>query len=140
MNRKKSRENAFVAAFELSFRPEELETIIQDSRECAEYQDYLVDDFGEKLLRLMVQHTEEADQLVSEKLKGWQYKRLPRACQVILRLAVCEMLYGEEQNIDSVIINEAVEIAKKFTDDGNYQFINGVLGTISRERCGEATC
>lgn len=137
MNRRKARENAFVAGFELTFRPEELDAILAYSHTCEEYE---VDAFGEELLRLSVLHGEDADKLVADKLKGWQLERLPRTCQVILRLAVCEMLYGSQQDMDSVVINEAVELAKKFADESNYQFINGVLGAISRERHGETPC
>ncbi|MDO5601460.1 MAG: transcription antitermination factor NusB [Oscillospiraceae bacterium] len=136
MNRRKARENAFVGGFELSFRSGELDQILQDSRECGEYE---IDAFGEEILRLSVLHAEEADKLVSENLKGWQFERLPRTCQVILRLAVCEMLYGPKQDLDSVVINEAVELAKKFAGESDYQFINGVLGTVAREKHGENT-
>ena len=51
------------------------------------------------------------------------------------------MLYGEKQK-PGVAINEAVEIVKKYGADNDYQFDNGLLGTVAREREGrpEATC
>ena len=55
----------------------------------------------------------------------------------MLELAVAEMAFGGEEDLDSVIINEAVELAKKFGGEEDYQFVNGVLGTIARGRAGE---
>ena len=48
--------------------------------------------------------------------------------------SVLEMLYSEEKDMDSIIINEAVEICKKFAGDNDYQFVNGVLGAISKDK------
>lgn len=129
MKRRTARENAFIAAFEASFRPEELEEIIADSRECGEY---AVDEYGEALLCNMTAHREEIDQLIASKLKNWTLARLPRVSAAILRLAVAEMRYSG-QDMDSVVINEAVELAKKYAGDDDYQFINGVLGAIARQ-------
>jgi len=61
---------------------------------------------------------------------------VPRVSLVALRLALAEMLYGEEQK-PGVAINEAVELVKKYGADDDYQFVNGLLGSVARER-GEA--
>ena len=50
-----------------------------------------------------------------------------------LRLALAEMLYGEEQK-PGVAINEAVELVKKYGAEDDYQFVNGLLGAVARER------
>ena len=52
---------------------------------------------------------------------------------VALRLALAEMLYGEEQKA-GVAINEAVELVKKYGAEDDYQFVNGLLGAVARER------
>ena len=64
--------------------------------------------------------------------------RIPRVCLIALELAVTEMFFGGEEDLDSVIINEAVELVKKFGGDEDYQFVNGVLGSLARERSGAA--
>ena len=46
------------------------------------------------------------------------------------------MFFGSEEDMDSVIINEAVELVKKFGGEEDYQFVNGVLGTLARQRAG----
>ena len=50
----------------------------------------------------------------------------------MLRLAIAEMLFGEE-NKPGVAINEAVELTKKYGADEDYQFVNGLLGAVARE-------
>ena len=78
----------------------------------------------------------EADKLIEPKLKNWKMNRIPRVCLVALELAVTEMFFGAEEDLDSVIINEAVELVKKFGGEEDYQFVNGVLGSLARERSG----
>ena len=70
--------------------------------------------------------------MIQSKLKKWSTSRISKVCGAILRLSAAEMMYSHE-DMDSVIINEAVEISKKFAGDNDYQFVNGVLGAISKE-------
>lgn len=136
MKRRTARENAFIAAFEESFQPGTMQEIIDFSRESGN-EELEVDAFGESLLRLLVLHRDEVDKLIEPKLKNWKMNRIPRVCLIVLELAVAEMAFGGEEDLDSVIINEAVELAKKFGGEEDYQFVNGVLGTIARGRAGE---
>ena len=84
----------------------------------------------------MNDHAAELDEIITAHLKGWTLPRVPRVSLVALRLALAEMLYGEEQK-PGVAINEAVELVKKYGADDDYQFVNGLLGSVARER-GEA--
>lgn len=127
MKRRVARENAFIAAFEESFHVGSIDEILEYSKETEEYS---VDAFGEKLVRTMLAHQQEADALIEPSLKDWKLSRIPRVCRIVLELAVTEMLYGDEGV--SIIINEAVEITKKFASEEDYQFVNGVLGSIAR--------
>ena len=81
----------------------------------------------------MAAHADEIDALIGAHLKGWTLARVPRASVVALRLALAELLYGEEQK-PGVAINEAVELVKKYGAETDYQFVNGLLGTVARER------
>lgn len=130
MNRRKARENAFIALFEASFGGE-IDEIIKFGR--VEASEYAVDPFGEELIRLYYAHAEEVEEKITAKLKGWTMSRLPKVSVAVLRLSVTEMLYGQP-DMDSVVINEAVELSKKFGDDNDYQFINGLLGSLAREQ------
>ena len=135
MNRRTARENAFIAAFELGFGAQSLEELVEYSEECGEY---ALDDFAQNLLRCYVEHTAQVDEMIRPRLKNWTLERLPRTSRTLLRLAITEMRFSGAQDVDSIVINEAVELAKKYGSDGDYQFINGVLGSIAR--AGTATC
>ena len=128
MKRRSSRENAFLAEFELSFGHTTLDELLDTWRENGEIG---LDGFAESLLRLYEEHAGEINPMIEENLKGWSSERLTKPSLNVLRLAVAEMLYGEA-DMDSVVINEAVELAKKYAGDKAYQFVNGVLGAISR--------
>ena len=94
-----------------------------------------------QLLAAMNDHAEELDAVITAHLKGWTLNRVPRVALVALRLALAEMLYGEEQK-PGVAINEAVELVKKYGAESDHQFVNGLLGTVAREReeSAEAQC
>ena len=76
--------------------------------------------------------------MIRPRLKNWTLERLPRTSRTLLRLAITEMRFSGAQDVDSIVINEAVELAKKYGSDCDYQFINGVLGSIAR--AGTAPC
>ena len=125
LTRRESREMAFLTAFAATFEPEEPTVPAEDHA--------APDAFANQLLAAMNDHAAELDEIITAHLKGWT---LPRVSLVALRLALAEMLYGEEQK-PGVAINEAVELVKKYGADDDYQFVNGLLGSVARER-GEA--
>lgn len=129
ISRRKARECVLAALFELSYG-NVLDDIILHGREDGEN---ALDEYGEWLLRTYDKNASIVDGQIHTRLKGWTKDRLPRVSLAILRLAITEMLYSQE-DMDSIAINEAVELSKTFGDEGDYQFINGVLGNISREK------
>jgi transcription antitermination protein NusB len=85
-------------------------------------------------LSLLVKATEETahiDMLLSQSIVDWQLGRLPKIDRDILRLAVTEIVYlGLEERI---AINEAIELAKRYSDDQGRKLINGVLRRVSEQ-------
>ena len=77
--------------------------------------------------------TEEIDKALAGTAKGWRIDRMSRVDLAILRLAVYELRY-DPSIPDGVAINEAVELAKEYGGDESPAFINGILGTLSREK------
>ena len=132
MTRHNSRENAFIAVFEAGFSANDLEDILAVTQELPEYEDYMLDEFAMNLIKLYYDHADEVNDMIQSKLKGWDQKRISRVCSAILRLSTAEMMYSNE-DMDSIIINEAVEICKEYAGENDYQFVNGVLGAISKE-------
>ena len=128
LTRRESREMAFLTAFAATFEPEEPTVPAEDHA--------TPDAFANQLLAAMNDHAAELDEIITAHLKGWTLPRVPRVSLVALRLALAEMLYGEEQK-PGVALTEAVELVKKYGADDDYQFVNGLLGSVARER-GEA--
>ena len=78
-------------------------------------------------------HRDELDQLIAEHLReGWSLERIARVDHAILLVAVYELRYTDLK--DSIVINEAIEVAKEYSTDKAASFINGVLGSISRAK------
>jgi len=78
-----------------------------------------------ELIATVARRRNDIDQQLEVVLKDWQLKRLAKIDQDILRLAVAEILFLDIP--EKVAINEAVELAKRYSDDDGYRFINGVL-------------
>ena len=74
---------------------------------------------------------EKIDSVISDFAKGWTIERMNRVDVSILRLAICEIIYREDVN-SATSINEAVELAKKYSSDESPSFINGILGAYVR--------
>ena len=91
-----------------------------------------MDEFGRKLINDYYEHSAEINDMIRDHLKGWTIDRIPRVSLTVLRLALSEILYGDEK-LPSVTINEAVELTKKFGGNEDYQFVNGLLGSVVRE-------
>ena len=104
LTRRESREAAYLTAFAATFEPEA--PALPEDAEPPQG-----DAFTAQLLAAMNDHAEELDAVITAHLKGWTLNRVPRVALVALRLALAEMLYGEEQK-PGVAINEAVELVK----------------------------
>ena len=129
MNRKNARENAFILIFEKIFRDDSVEDIIKDAIEARNFE---YDDYVEKVFVGVFENLEEIDEKISVNLKSWKISRISKVSLAILRLAVFEMLYMEDIP-QGVSINEAVELAKKYSTQDDASFINGVLGALSKK-------
>ena len=129
--RREARENAFLLAFSQTFGDVSLQEALTTNAETDE--EHPVDVFGKRLLNAYYNHSAEVDDLIRDHLRNWTMSRLPRVSLTVLRLALAEMLYGDEKKV-GVVINEAVELTKKYGADEDYQFVNGLLGAVAREK------
>ncbi len=126
LSRFKAREQGFILVFEKIFNEEDLNTIIENAEIT---RDVVFDDYAKEIAFGVYDNLDDIDTLISGRLKkGWSLKRISKPSLAILRLAVYEIKYNEDIP-DSVAVNEAVELAKKYTVDES-KFINGVLGAI----------
>ncbi len=129
LSRFKAREQGFILIFEKLFNDEPVEEIISNAEESREL---VVDDYALELVNGVEREKETLDALIESHLKkGWTLRRISKTSHALLRLALYEIKFVDEVP-DSVAVNEAVELAKKYTVDDS-KFINGVLGAIMRE-------
>jgi N utilization substance protein B len=129
MNRKKSREQAFILVFERSFSHDTIRSIV-DTAETSE--DVRIEEFAEKLAAGTEEHEAELDAVIEKYIRGWTMSRLSKVSLALLRLALYEMKFEPDIPV-SVSINEAVGIAKKYGGVEDAPFVNGVLGSAVKE-------
>jgi N utilization substance protein B len=88
--------------------------------------------FADPLIRGTLEHREEADALIMKLAKNWELHRIAAVDRNILRLAIYEMLHRED--IPPIVsINEAVDVAKKFSTQDSGKFVNGILDKVKGE-------
>ena len=86
-----------------------------------------------RVLDGVLSHLDELDSEIEAASRDWRVERMPKVDLTILRLATWEILH-EEDVPGSVAINEAVELAGRYSEPVSGRFINGVLGTILRKK------
>ena len=133
LSRSEAREQAFMLLFSKSFDDEPFEATAEDNAEM--YKGGICG-YAYAVVTAIEDKKEEIDATISKYLKkGWSVSRISKPSLAILRLAVYEIKYVDSvpQNVS---INEAVELAKKYTIDES-RFINGVLGAFVRDLSSE---
>ena len=85
--------------------------------------------FVRELVMGTLEYAPESDATVGPLLEGWTVDRLPTIDRIVLRMSVYEMFHRPETP-HAVVINEAVELAKKFSTDDSPRFVNGVLSSV----------
>ena len=131
MGRSELREHIFKMIFGLEFTEEE-----QIEKQLELYLDQL-DEVSEKdrsymqaKAKAIAEKVCEIDAMINENATGWKTTRMNKVDLSILRLAVYEMKFDDDVPV-KVAINEAVELAKRFSGDEGPAFINGVLGKLA---------
>jgi N utilization substance protein B len=129
--RRKARESTLQILFQLEFDITEPEKVLDSfwknkraTKEIKEHSRWLV---GQ-----ITSHRENIDQLIQSVSANWRISRMAIVDRNILRMAVCELLY-EESLAPAIVINEAIEIAKKYSSEEGATFINGILDAVRKE-------
>lgn len=87
--------------------------------------------FAEKLVKGVYDHLEEIDAILVETSKNWALDRMPRLDLSLMRLACFELMFDDKVPA-SVVINEAIEIAKRYGTKDTPSFLNGVLDRVAK--------
>ena len=101
-----------------------IESIIKDNLE-------FTSDFVKDMVYGVIKNKEELDTLANSKMQNWDITRIDKAGASILRLALYELKYTDTPHV--VVINEAVELAKKYSDEGVRKITNAILDKIIKE-------
>lgn len=137
MVRTKLREHVFKMLFQIEFNeaeemPEHLKYYFE-TLEDAEEKDK---EYIRKKYEAVAARVPQIDEILNANAKSWKTARMNKVDLTILRLAVYEMKWDDEIPT-GVAINEAVELAKKFSGSDAPSFVNGVLGKIAQQESGE---
>lgn len=90
------------------------------------------EEYCRELFSIICNKKKEIDERIQENCRNWNVERMPKTDVAILRIAVAEILYA---NIpESVAVNEAVELAKKYGEENSPSYINGILGAIVKDK------
>lgn len=142
-SRHRSRQRALQVLFLLDLRKQPADEGIHsyyaslfsdDDAPEEEERDAPPDRFMEELVRGAAAETESIDRRIAERSENWRLERMPVVDRNILRLAVYEMKAGATP--PAVVINEALELARRFSGEESVPFINGILDAIRRELPG----
>ncbi len=131
--RRKSRELAMQMLFQGDLgkqTPDQVRKTFWLARE--DESDAEVRGFAEDLYRVATVHAVEIDALIVKHAVNWRLERMPGVDRNVLRLAVAEML-GFKSTPFAIVINEALEIARRYSGPESVGFLNGVLDAMGKE-------
>ncbi len=124
-----AREQAFILCFERLFSACSIQETIENAQQSREF---FTSDYALSILHGVEENRDALDGAISPLLaEKWSISRISRVSLCLLRIAVYEILFVDSVPL-SVAINEAVELAKKYSSEKDAVFINGVLGSFAR--------
>lgn len=129
MGRRESRENAMKLLYQVQVQRDDIEEQIDRFLEEQEINDSQDKEYLLNVVKGVIEKKMELDSLISLHAKGWTINRMPKVDLAIMRLSCYEIKFREDIPIN-VSINEAVELAKKYSGEQSGTFVNGVLGKI----------
>ena len=132
MNRSLAREETFKLLYSLEIQKENLKEQTEIYLENAEISDENTKKYMMEIVEGIENNINDIENKISENLKkDWKLERISKINLVLLKLAIYEIIYTETPF--KVVINEVVELAKKYGDDTSPYFINGILASIVKE-------
>ncbi|WP_163194736.1 transcription antitermination factor NusB [Clostridium thermarum] len=132
MNRRLSREEAVKLLYQMSINKYTVEEAIENYLE--QYKEELPEldiEYIKKLINGVNENIESLDKKIEMHLTGWKMNRISKINLALLRCSTYEIINNVETPA-AVFINEAVEIAKRYSEDKSVAFINGVLDKIAK--------
>ena len=129
-SRRESRQAAFELLFEWSFQESSIQELIETA---AASRDLAPDEFALKLVENVLMNRAHLDELIESRSENWKIGRISRVTLAALRIAFCELEFFEDIPLGATI-NEAVELVKKYGTEDEAAYLNGILGSYTREK------
>jgi N utilization substance protein B len=136
-DRRKSRELALRTLYAREVDPTEdwgemLERIVIADSDLQASSDK-IKSYASKLVGAAIANLESIDPMISQKAANWELRRMAAVDRNVLRLAVAELIFSDEEVPYRVVIDEAVEVAKAYGTDDSGKFVNGILDSIRKD-------
>jgi N utilization substance protein B len=131
--RRKSRELAMQMLFQADVGKQTEAQVLRNFWTAREEVDAETRGFSEDIFRVATARQEEIDRLIEFHSAHWRLQRMPAVDRNVLRAGVAEML-GFPATPAAVVINESLEIARRYSAPESLNFLNGVLDAIARQR------
>lgn len=130
--RSEARDAAFTQVFQMKLHEDDMDIIMDEllkaRPECERNLGYI-----RGIIDGVRERDAEFEEIISDNLRdGWSLGRLSKAAVAIMKIAIYEMKYVDDVP-DKVAINEAVELAKRYGDDDDPKFVNGLLGSVLKK-------
>jgi len=129
--RRKSREYTLQVLFQIEFNnsnPEKIQEQYWKNKKVPEE----IKEYSVWLLNGVISYRKKIDDIIQSVSENWRVSRMAVVDRNILRIAVLELFFGENL-APAIVINEAIEIAKKFSSEKSASFINGILDALRKE-------
>ena len=137
--RSKARKRALDILFASELRSEDPVVALERAIEAGEGP---TNDYTSTLVRGVVEHQVRIDEVLTTYSKGWTLGRMPAVDRNVLRIGVYELLWGDADVPETVAVSEALHLVQDLSTDESPAFVNGLLGSIQRDRaqlaCAEA--
>ena len=129
--RSKARKRALDILFASELRSEDPVVALERAIEAGEGP---TNDYTSTLVRGVVEHRERIDEVLTTYSKGWTLARMPAVDRNVLRIGVFELLWGDDDVPGTVAVSEALHLVQDLSTDDSPAFVNGLLGSIQRDR------
>ena len=130
MRRRKARELALQGLYALDVSGNSIEATLRDLTTWSADEEVVA--FASDLIRRAESHKEALDRDVAQAADNWKYERIALVDRLVLRIALCELLYFNDIP-PKVTINEAIDLAKKFSTAESGRFVNGMLDALFKK-------
>lgn len=129
--KRQARESALQILFQLEFNDTQVDSLVSQYWEDRKTSQEVMESTS-LLVKGVVNHLEEIDSIIQGCSENWRLSRMVLIDRNILRIAVFELFFGEDL-APAIIMNEAIEVAKKYSGDQSATFINGILDALNKK-------